>query len=210
MYQTNIVFIESAPLIDGLLRQGLCPGAPRLTGREFQLIRSLHLKLDFHLFYDRDRAREARDRTRFRQDLDLLPRAFPNLQCLQLIFHANMYLKFLPAPMNNVPELHAVVFAPLMEVKAKMRLKEFSVALPYFVFTNLVELVPEWMTGEVINRHKKVDRWHGIQVWYPFDSPQPGQGQSGTGRRIPFKLGDPGTAGVYNWDRDGSYHPFIM
>ena len=123
MYQTNIVFVESAPLIDGLLRQGICPGAPRLTGRGVQLIRSLHLKLDFILFYERDRAREARDRVRFRQDLDLLPRAFPNLQRLQLVFPGDMYLQCLPAPIKNVPELDAVVFAPLMDAKAKMGLK---------------------------------------------------------------------------------------
>ena len=211
MYQTNIIFIESAPLIDRLLRQGLCPGTPRLTGPGVQLIRSLHLKLDFHLFHDRDRAREVRDRARFGQDLALFPRAFPNLQRLQLIFHANMYLQFLPAPMNNMPELHAVVFAPLIEVKAKMGLKEFSVALPYFVFINLMELVPEWSrTGEIFHRYKKADRLHGIQVWYPFDSTQGEQGQTGTRRGFPVTLGDDGTAGVYNWDRDGSYKPFVV
>ncbi len=59
-------------------------------------------------------------------------------------------------------ELDAVVFAPLMEVKAKMGLKELDVALLYFMFANLIELVLEWMTGEVINRHQKEDRWHGI------------------------------------------------
>ncbi len=207
MYQTNIVFVESAPLINGLLRQGICQGAPRLTGPEFQLIRSLHLKLDFILFNERDRAREARDRARYVQDLDLLPRAFPNLQRLQLVFDGDMYLQRLPAPIKNMPELDAVVFAPLMEVKAKMGLKEFSVALPYLVFTNLAELVPEWMTGEVITRHKKEDRWHGIQLWYPFDIPQPRQGQSGTGRRIPFKLGASGTC-WWCWKGDGSCHAF--
>ena len=66
--------------------------------------------------------------------------------------------------MNNVPELHAVVFAPLMDAKAKMGLKEFSVTLPFFVFHNLIELVLEWKTGEIINRRKKEDGLYGIQV----------------------------------------------
>ncbi len=207
MYQTNIVFIESAPLIDGLLRQGICSGAPRLTGPGVELIRSLHLKLDFQLFHEPDRAREARDRARFRQDLDLLPRAFPHLQRLQLVFHADMYLQRLPAPMNNVPELDAVVFVPLMEFKAKMGLKEFSVALPHFVFINLMELVPEWRTGEIINRRKKELGLFGIQVWYPFESMQDKQGQTGTGRGFPLKIGD---YGRYIWDADGSHRYAVL
>ena len=194
-------------MIDGLLRQGICPGAPRLTGRGVQLIRSLHLKLDFRLFDDIDRAREAKDRATYGQNLDLLPRAFPNLQRLQFVFHGDMYLQCLPAPMNNMPELDAVVFAPLMEVNAKMGLKEFSVALPHAVFTNLMLLVPEWRTGEIIRRHKREDRFYGIQVWYPFDSTQGEQGQPGTERRIAFKLGNPGTC---SWNADGSYKPFLV
>ncbi len=186
-------------MIDGLLRQGICPGAPRLTGPGVQLIRSLHLKLDFILFYEADRAKEAVDRARFRQYLDLLPRAFPNLQRLQLVFLGNMYNKPLPAPMNNVPELHAVVFAPLMEVKAKMGLKEFSVTLPCFVFINLLALVPEW--NEIAIRRKRVDGVYGIPLWYPFEGTQDEQRQ--TGRGIPVK---PGDGGPFYWTRQGSYH----
>ena len=46
------------------------------------------------------------------------------------------------------------MFAPLMDAKAKMGLKEFTVTLPFFVFHNLMESVPEWKTGEIINRRK--------------------------------------------------------
>ena len=109
--------------------------------------------------------------------------------------------------MNNLPELDAVVFAPLMEAKAKMGLKEFSVTLPFFVFPLLMELVPEWKTGEIFNRRKKEDRFSGIQVWYPFDSTQGEQGQTGTGRGIPVKLGHPGT---WSWNEDGSYKAFVI
>ena len=189
-------------MIDGLLRQGICPGAPRLTGPGVQLIRSLHLKLDFILFHEADRAEEeAVDRARFRQLLDLLPRAFPNLQRLQLVFPGNMYNKPLPAPMNNVPELHAVVFGPLMEVKAKkmVRLKEFSVTLPCPVFMNLLTFVPEW--NEIATRRKKVDGVCGVPVWYPFEGTQDEQRQAGRG--IPFK---PGDVGPYFWTRRGSFH----
>ncbi len=79
LYQTNTVFIESAPLIDGLLRQGIDPGAPILTGPGIQLVRTLHLKVEFMLFYPNPE-KAAEERSRFAQALDLLPRAFPDLQ----------------------------------------------------------------------------------------------------------------------------------
>ena len=107
--------------------------------------------------------------------------------------------------MNNVPELHAVVFAPLIEVKAKMGLKEFSVTLPYFVFHNLMESVPEWKTGEIISRRKKEDGLCGIQVWYPFEGTQDEQKQ--TGRGFPVKMGHGGT---WFWKEDGSYNVFAV
>ncbi|KAK3898788.1 hypothetical protein C8A05DRAFT_18683 [Staphylotrichum tortipilum] len=201
LYQTNIVFIESTPLLDRLLRQGMSPGAPRLTGPGVQLVRALHLKVDYMLFHEWDPEREAKDRAWFLQDLNLLQRVFPRLQRLQLIFTGDMYYQCLPAPMNNVPELDTIVFAPLMEAKGKMGLKDFSVTLPIDVFLNLMKLVREWKSREIARRHiKEFKTSCGIRVWYPFGTAEDGPGQ--TERGFYLKSGEVGT---WFWTADGSH-----
>ena len=185
LYATNIVFIESAALVEGLLRQNLpgCLDAPkRLIESGMQFVSLLRLELDFTLFNERDRAKETRDRARFIEDLNLLPRAFPKLRRLQLMFPNKVYYQRLPEPKSNVVELNTVLFGPLMKASAMMVLKEFSVTLPHRIFCNLMDLVPSWKTGDIDDLDWK--QWEVTQVWYPFNSAQEKQGQPGRGFHV--------------------------
>ncbi len=104
--------------------------------------------------------------------------------------------------MNNVPELEAIVFALLMDVREKMGLEEFSVTLPCFVFTNLMELVPQWKTGEIISRRRKKDGVRGIQVRCLFESMHKEQGHTEIRDSGNFFRNEDGSSSVF-----GTYIP---
>lgn len=186
---TNIVFIESAALVEGLLRRNLpgCLAAPKLLIRSgMQFVSLLRLQVDFFLFNERHPGNETQERARFVEDLDLLPHTFPKLQRLQLMFPHNMYYQRLPEPKSNAAELNTVLFGPLMKASTMMVLKEFSVTLPRRVFCTLMDFVPSWKTGDIDDLDRK--QWEVTQVWYPFDSAQEEQGQPGRGFNVQRSL----------------------
>ncbi|KAK4153431.1 hypothetical protein C8A00DRAFT_33792 [Chaetomidium leptoderma] len=85
LYSTNTITIENSILLLGLLQQNLVPGAPRLTGPGMQLMVSLEIHSSLILWNSRSQPREVEARALLAEQLDLLPRAFPNLRRLKWI-----------------------------------------------------------------------------------------------------------------------------
>jgi hypothetical protein len=180
LYATNTIFIESDPLINGLLRQGLVPGAARLTGPGMQMITAIHVRWDLRLWYGTCREYQAEQRLLFSENLKLMPRAFPRLRQLELIFPPDMYTPSIPKPEDNMAELETVLMRPLMTASAEIAdLQELNVAVPHSVFLAFAGLVRD--KDEEIKAMLLANGVFGIKLWYPLTGPLEDRGRPGKG-----------------------------
>lgn len=200
LYSTNRIFIESQPLVDGLLRQNLIAGAPRLTGDGFQLVTSLQFKLGVVLFHwGWGSEAEIKSRARFKETLELLPLAFPKLRQLEIILDSNLYLRTSHRPKDNMSDIEAVLLDPLLALSLKWKgLGHFEVAMPFNLMSEFRELMRTFLRGEYANGVR--ERYSSLQtLWYPLSSPAEEYGRPGTG----FWMKE-GGMGRFSWRHDGS------
>ena len=164
--------MEIRPLLHGIMQQSLVSGAPRLTGPGVHLINALKLRSNVVVWSYDPPDGEARDRALLVEQLDLLPRAFPNLQRLEL---ASVYHSIEPISREQLQ----LLLRPLLQASAKMpALKEFIVPVPNKLFLTIMTL-EQYRPAPRQNFVGK--RLGDIRIWYPFtERPgKPGQGGGG-------------------------------
>jgi hypothetical protein len=182
LYATNTISIESQPLIQGLMRQSVVPGPPRVTGQGMQLVTSLQLTSTLVLWHYYMRWRQVEDRALFVEQLDLLPQAFPHLQRLEWIFRGDVYSgRYGPFMIltEEFAEAEELILRPMLQACAKMSaLQELTVGLPENLF---------W-AAMVVERRKLgscqdfIGQQLGkIRMWYPFTERPGGTGAERVG-----------------------------
>ncbi|KZL71571.1 hypothetical protein CI238_12140 [Colletotrichum incanum] len=194
LFSTNTFFIESQPLIDALLRQGL-PESPRITGAGMQMLISLQMRWVFTLFGTIDGSSEDSQRGRFIQNLDLLPRAFPKLSQLHLIFDGPLYNKR-TNPVSNLEEIETILLKPLEALSKKVS-DTLVAAMPTSLFDAFRRVAPP--TPEEDKAIFKARGIWGLRVWYPFMAMEEDRGKPGKGLWIKS-----GPENSLDWRRDGS------
>lgn len=191
LYSTNTILMEIMPHIHWLAWEGLCPVAPGLwIGPGAQLITALQVKsyliIDLQGYYTgHGEPRFDEQPARILDQIDLLPRAFPNLQHLEWL-QCGFTNEFMERVRQwDVDKMEEFLLRPLLQAGTKMpRMRELLVALPRHLFFPLISMEQhapaprQDFTGQ-----KLCD----IRIWYPF-----------TERR-----GEPGPEGGGLWIVDG-------
>lgn len=171
LYSTNTIWIEREPMIQGMLRQGIVPGAPRLLSPSIALITSLEIRSQLVLWRGSSK-HDEKDRALFAEQLDLLSRAFPNLRRLKWIpchaIHSEHGLTT-PVPSNQLNEVERLFLLPLLRASANLRqLRELIVPLAIPIFFGIVEHLEK--SGRQSFAGRKIG---DVRPWYPFTE-QPG------------------------------------
>jgi hypothetical protein len=169
LYTTNTIAFKDEHLIDGLLRQSTIPGAPRLTGQGMRLVTALQLRSSLILwrspFYPDD-GLIAKHRALLAEQLELLPRAFPNLWSLtwlpsQCVYDHGDY--FPPGQLDEVEEL---LLEPLLRFSTMMpTLRKFLVPIPNHLFFTVMLLEQKRPEGRQDFLGQPLGE---IRMWYPF------------------------------------------
>lgn len=163
LYGTNILFIESMPLIEALCTQRNL-GNYRLLGRGLDLITSLQLRLDFVLFSDDDTTKEALDRSRLVALLEGLTGTFAKLQTLEITFQEQMYSMDL-APHCNVPAIYEHLLHPFLVLSQQNRPVTILVSVSEPFYEAIVQGFKSRHAYEASTTTQTMgNRW----VWYPF------------------------------------------
>jgi len=191
--------VESQFLVDGLLRQSTIPGSPRLLSSAIHLVSDLRMTWELQLFNEeRSIDVQIRDRARFRQKLELLPRTFPHLRQVTLLFTGEFYLRTI-WPKLITDEMKAEFFDPLVNMSSRLpNIAKTWVALPDGAWLALTsrETRLELRTEEEIYME---NTWgsQGSQLWYPFTDETEDRGRPGKG--LWLKCGDQ-LGGNPGWD----------
>lgn len=197
LYATNAIFMESHPLIEGILRQDLVPGAHRLMGPNLRLVTALHLRWDYGLIGSYSGGVPSH-RALLAENLELLPCAFPGLRELALLFGANLYKQRYPCPRANMAELEAALFGPLLRARVRMAaVKEFGVGIPYNVLWDLMRLSAA--TEDEVRAMSEERGGPGMHIWYPFSDAPEERGRPGRG----FFIKGSGETGYLLWTKHG-------
>ena len=162
LFTTNTIFLESQPLIQGLLQQGL-PDAPRLTGRGFELATSLEMRLELTLFGSHSGSRQDEQRNRFREYLQRIPLAFPSLKRLYLAFEGELYHDPSLSPYQNRAQLDAVLLQPLLQLRQNLGLDKSTISVPASVFEAIQCMAPGRGRPDAA----------AFQIWYPLGPSDP-------------------------------------
>ncbi|KJZ70859.1 hypothetical protein HIM_09724 [Hirsutella minnesotensis 3608] len=174
LYAKNTVYLASQPLIEALVWQhSNWTSRPRIMGSGIQLVQSLHMRWDMSLFAQNDGAREAKDRKRLANYVKLIPKAFPDLRLLYIIFEDSLYDRT-SCPSKNLEEIKSILLEPLLTLRTNFAsLHDFSIALPEMVFWDFSGRIIEkqkqlWSPAEVAMM--KPEEFFGPWVWYPFEA----------------------------------------
>jgi hypothetical protein len=136
--------------------------------------------------------RQHQDRDVFAEQLDMLPRAFPNLRRLDWTFSRYTHYSRGALPLDQLGEVEELLLGPLLRASAGMpSLREFVVRIPDTPFCSVMTLEqhrPE-PRQEFVGQ-----RLGDIQMWYPF-AVRPGEpGPDGGGFWLAYGENQ-------NWDR---------
>ncbi|PKS08517.1 hypothetical protein jhhlp_004902 [Lomentospora prolificans] len=185
LYSTDTFFVESEPLIDALLRQYIVPSAPILTGPDIRRVTLLDMKWNFTLFGSHDGSDETESRSRFRENLDLIPRAFPCLRRLHIALNGVMYVDR-EWPGECLDKIRAVLLDPLLESSKQVRgLQDFNISVERCLFVAFCGMTynerendesrKRLVKGEIA---KNILDW---KIWYPFEVEIEERGRTGEG-----------------------------
>jgi hypothetical protein len=142
-----------------------------LLSPSIALITSLKVRSRLVLWRNQEKDYEE-DRAEFAEQLDLLPRAFPNLERVRWITGRGIYARhgdWTPVPPDGFDEVERVFLGPLLRASAMLpRLRELVVSLSAVMFFGVVN-------------HLDASRWESfvgqrvrdMRVWYPLTG-QPG------------------------------------
>lgn len=130
-----------------------------------QLITSLQVRSQLVLWSCGVRSwREAEDRALLVEQLDLLPRAFPNLQRLEWIpspeVYSHMYIH-----LDELDEAERLLLGPLFRVSARMPAVQLVVPLPDCLFFSVATLEQRRPAPRQDLLGQKLG---DIRMWYPF------------------------------------------
>ncbi|KAH6631359.1 hypothetical protein F5144DRAFT_570785 [Chaetomium tenue] len=165
LYTTNTIAINNGHFFNGLLRQSTIPTAPRIIGPGMRLVTSLQVRSQLILWHPADDAWMLKNRALLAEQLELLPRAFPNLRSLTWIPDDSTYpCGFLPS--RRLGELEEILLRPLLRLSATMPpLRKFVVPMPYPIFFTLLLLERQRSEGRQDFRGQPVGE---IRMWYPL------------------------------------------
>lgn len=190
LYSTNTILIERDAIMQGMLRQSLVRGAPRLLSPSIALITTLNVRSQLVLWRypesSKDSQRDKEDRALFAEQLELLPRSFPNLKRLRWVPCGTLYNKDgprTPVPGNEFDEVQSLFLRPLLRASARLpQLRELLVPVADTIFYGIINH---------LDRSKRQSfrigqRLGDIRIWYPFTE-QPGTpGPDGGGYWIEY------------------------
>jgi hypothetical protein len=168
LYTTNTIALENEHLFGGLLRQSTIPTAPRIIGPGMRLVTSLQVRSPLILWRSAHRKNDAcllKNRALLAEQLELLPRAFPNLRSLTWIPSYDTYSSGW-FPLKRLRELEKILLRPLLRLSAKMLpLRKFVVPMPPTIFFTVLLLERQRPEGQQDFLGQPLGK---IQMGYPL------------------------------------------
>ncbi|KAK4448994.1 hypothetical protein QBC34DRAFT_406501 [Podospora aff. communis PSN243] len=205
LYTTNTILVSQPALSQLLIRQTLVPNAPIVIDPiQLPRVTSLEMAWGFKLWSRSDKPiTVTHNRLRFQQTLQLLPKAFPNLRWLQVVFAKGALGDVRMEPMGmgytNPDGAERVLLQPLLQaIRSLSKAKHISFALPSNMLF-AVRVAARWnkrgrnggIGGHLKDRqeiHKKFGLWD-VEEWYPFGVDEDQQDRAGEGFWISFGPG---------------------
>jgi hypothetical protein len=142
-----------------------------LLGPSIALITSLKARSLLVLWRCEEKSQE-KDRAEFAEQLDLLPRAFPNLERVGWITHREIYARlgnYSPVPLHDFADVERIFLGPLLRVTAMLpRLRELVVSLSSVMFFGVVNRLDTSRWQDFVGQKVR-----DMRVWYPLEE-QPG------------------------------------
>jgi hypothetical protein len=142
-----------------------------LLSPSIALVTSLKVRSRLVLWRNQEKDHEE-DRAEFAEQLDLLPRAFPNLERVKWIATKEIYTRvdiYFPVPPHDFAEVERFFLGPLLRATAMLpRLRELVVSLSAVMFFGVVNRLDASRWENFVGQ-----RVGDMRVWYPLTE-QPG------------------------------------